>query len=97
MTTPTRKNEHAYFYIPDPKDSIISNSAHCSRCDDEVVSVDPMVYTSCKCKNIKIKGGMKSILHQWVNAEFYKRKCIVIIGDTESEQNKRISKLVKKL
>lgn len=97
-TLPTRENEHAYFYIPNSGDTIVTNSAYCAKCSDEIISVDPVNYTSCKCNNIKIKGGMKSILHQWINPEFYKRRCIVILSSNSlDEHTKKVNDYGKKI
>ena len=76
---------------------IISNSAECTKCDDEVISVDPVKFTACKCSNVKIKGGLKEIFHTWIDPSFYKRKIIVIENDANIINERKVSNVINKL
>ena len=94
---PERSKEKAYYYIPSSKSMIIINSATCTKCHDEVISVDPVKFTACKCSNIKIKGGLKEIFHTWMDPSFYKRKIIVIENDANTLNERKVSTIINKL
>lgn len=94
---PTRSQEKAYYYIPSKKDIIICNAATCTKCHDEVISVDPTTFTACKCSNVQIKGGLTEIFHTWTDPEFYKRQIIVIEDDSNIRGERKVTQVVSKL
>ena len=65
--------------IPDPDDyyfnkrgsAIISNSAKCKDCGEEIFSIYRHDYQTCLCGNISVDGGRDYIRHGFKNTDSY--------------------------
>jgi len=57
---------------------ILSNSAKCLLCGDEIFSASSHDFTECSCGNIFVDGGMSYIRHGYKSSESYMNLSIEI-------------------
>ena len=57
---------------------ILSNSAKCLKCGDEIFSASRHDFNYCSCENITVDGGMSYIRHGWKDKSKYMNLSIEI-------------------
>jgi len=82
MTCNSIKFSSEYIYLPISTEKVITNSAHCKKCNETLTSKVVGVFSTCKCKNITIYGGLDFIEHLWITKEHYENRTIILLkGD----------------